>query len=194
MHDRIARQSSYAARVRSFRWLAVIALGSLAGCGGCDSCFGGSRATEDASAPEPIVTAPATVAPAARDAGRAAHDDEDDAGKNDAGRDAGGEADSGFRPDVPLAVPRPSGAPMAMGAMQSCGVYDGPLCEKQCPKGNCRQECDGVSCVLACRGGWCSQLCGPSGTCKLSCPGGHCTQVCAKAEDCTKDCAGGGCQ
>ena len=36
---------------------------------------------------------------------------------------------------------------MAVGAFQSCGRYDGPLCEKPCPKGNCRQECDGVECL-----------------------------------------------
>lgn len=171
--------------------LALFGLASLAGCGGCDSCSGGSRATDDAGAPEPVTTAP--VAPLARDAGSGRSPEEPDAAA-DAGHDAGREVDSGFRPDVALAVPRPSGAPMPMGAMQSCGVYDGPLCEKECPKGNCRQECDGVGCVLACKGGWCSQLCGPSAKCKLSCPGGHCVQVCSSAEGCTKDCAGGGCQ
>ena len=170
---------------------AILFLSLLAGCGDCGSCGGdGGKADADPTAAEPDpVTSPVAI-----DAGRTATKDageEEDASSKPA--DAG--SDGNTRPEAPLPepLPRPSGAPMPMGAMQSCGVYDGPLCVKECPKGNCRQECDGVSCELTCKGGWCSQRCGPVGTCKLTCAGGHCVQQCTKQDGCTRECSGGDC-
>jgi len=166
-------------------WLKKLGLSTLlmvTGCGGCDSCFG-NGATVDASSPTP--TASVSVAPKTADAGPA----EDAATESDAGP-----VDSGkIAIPVMSALPRPK-APMPMGAFQTCGVYDGPLCEKTCLKGACRQECDGIACELSCQGGYCSQLCGATGKCKLSCAGGHCTQACTSPDGCTKTCTGGDCQ
>jgi hypothetical protein len=170
----------------------IVLFSFLAGCGDCGSCGGDGKKLPDPTATEPDpVTSPAAI-----DAGRAMRA-EAGTGPEDAGKsstDAG--ADAGPRPEAPLPepLPRPSGAPMPMGAMQSCGVYDGPLCQKECPKGNCRQECDGVNCELTCKGGWCSQRCGPLGTCKMTCAGGHCVQQCMKADGCVRECAGGDCK
>ena len=169
--------------MRLIRILSVCALGMVAGCGGCDSCFGPApgddAATPTATGSSPLVVADGAVAP------RADSDGGSDAGATDAAKDAWN--------STPLSVPRPK-APMPIGAYQSCGVYDGPLCTKECANGNCRQDCDGVKCELTCKGGYCSQLCGPAGECKLTCKGGHCVQVCTKPEGCTKECAGGDCQ
>jgi len=169
----------------------IVFLSSLAailggtGCGGCDSCFGTAQPGDyDAAPTVATTTQPAT--PIAAEAGAAAVE----------GKDAAGEA-SVAAPTEPLprpsAVPRPK-APMPLGAFQICGNYDGPLCTKDCPGGNCRQECDGVECVLNCPAGYCSQLCGPTGKCKLTCVGGHCVQACTKAEGCIKECSGGACE
>jgi hypothetical protein len=164
---------------------------SASGCGGCESCLGGGlRPSDDAAAePEPeesptprsVVDAKAPVDAAAEDRDARARGD-------------GGDAAALTREDIPAmpSLPRPK-APMPMGGFQSCGVFDAPLCKKDCPKGNCRQECDGVSCELTCKAGWCSQLCGPNAKCAMTCAGGHCVQVCTNADDCTKDCAGGDC-
>jgi len=159
----------------------LVALGSGTGCGGCDSCFGTAQPGDYDAAPAVSTTRPATAA----DAGSAPVVEED----------AGGDASPVAAEPVPpaSALPRPK-APMALGAFQICGVYDGPLCTKDCAPGNCRQECDGIDCVLSCPGGYCSQLCGASGKCKLTCVGGHCVQACTKAEDCIKECSGGDCQ
>jgi hypothetical protein len=134
-------------------------------------------------------TGPRPVA-SAIDAQAAPEDTESDAGKKDSGTDSGPTPLIGSAPVPP---PRPK-APMPMGAFQSCGTYDGPLCVKDCKNGACRQECDGVKCELNCADGYCSQLCGLSGDCKLTCKGGHCIQVCARQESCVKECAGGDCQ
>jgi hypothetical protein len=160
------------------------ALGLVAGCGGCDSCFSKPSAEDDAAVPARAATAaPLAVADASEAAAPA---DE----KSDAGSEAGTEA-----VPVPRAssLPRPKG-PMPMGSFQSCGRYDGPLCEKTCPKGNCRQECDGVDCLLTCEKGYCSQMCGASAKCTMTCQGGHCVQACTKPEGCVKSCAGGSCE
>lgn len=165
--------------------LAVLGLMG-AGCGGCDSCFS-NHAGDDASIP----TAPPR--PTTVDAS-VARDPEEDAGPKEKPKDAGSDAMPALPPTaLASAVPRPKSS-LPTGAFQSCGVYEGPLCERKCPKGACRQECDGVKCALSCAGGYCSQLCGASGECTLSCPGGHCVQVCARPDGCTKDCAGGGCE
>jgi len=159
------------------------ALALVSGCGGCDSCIGKPGA-EDA-APESTATAPPVVV-----------------AKPDAASDAGSVKDAAEASapmpvtllrdaDAPLLRPK---APMPLGAFQSCGVYDGPVCEKKCDKGACRQECDGVECVLTCAGGYCSQLCGIDGKCRMTCTGGHCVQACTKGEDCKKECSGGDCQ
>lgn len=176
--------------MRLSRVLFGLALVMVPGCGGCDSCFGtaqpgdeaGTAATSTSTSSRPanliaeagVVTADSSVATAT------------DGGKTGLAptpylRDGGG-------------LPRPK-APMPLGDFQSCGTYEGPLCEKTCNGGACRQECDGVDCVLSCKGGYCSQLCGPTGTttCKLSCEGGHCTQLCMRDDGCTKDCKGGAC-
>ena len=174
---------------------AILFLSLLAGCGDCGSCGGdkqkGTDADPSATEPDPYMSPDAIDAALAkrRDAAAA----EDDAGKStkpDAGAEAGSRADA----PLPDPLPRPTGAPMPMGALQACGVYDGPLCVKECPKGNCRQECDGVKCELTCKGGWCSQRCGPAGTCKLTCAGGHCAQQCQKADGCSRECSGGDCK
>ena len=153
-----------------------------AGCGGCESCFGKPAAGDDAAMP--ITTT--TAAPVAVDAAPAPVVVEE---KKEAGADA---AES-----VPIprasSLPRPK-APMAVGAFQSCGRYDGPICEKPCPKGNCRQECDGVECLLTCDKGYCSQMCGASAKCRMTCNGGHCIQACTKPDGCVKECAGGSCE
>jgi hypothetical protein len=171
--------------MRLVHTLFFIALASMAGCGGCDACGGtsGNDSKPSSTAPQETV-APIVETP---DAAVLARD------LSEAGHDAAPAASSA--PVVPLAVsapPRPHG-PMPMGGYQSCGVYDGPLCTKDCPKGNCRQECDGTDCVLSCAGGYCSQLCGASATCRLTCNGGHCIQVCS-APGCVKTCSGGSCE
>src|SRR5262245_13118340 len=130
--------------MRFLHGLFFLSLGTVsAGCGGCDSCFGSKEPGDVVPSATPATplppvqpktvdaAPPVETAPSARDAAPT---------------------------PVPVltmsAVPRPSGAPMPMGAFQSCGVYDGPRCEKACDKGNCRQECDGVDCELACKGGY----------------------------------------
>jgi hypothetical protein len=174
--------------MRIFRTLLLSSLGLVAGCGGCDSCFGRPEALDDASFPsEPARSA----APRVVDAGPAQV--EKDASADAPSDSAAATTDAAYL-TAPSAIPRPRSAPMPLGGFQTCGVYDGPLCEKTCPKGNCRQECDGVRCDLSCAAGYCSQLCGAEGTCKMTCNGGHCVQVCAKAEGCTKECAGGSCE
>lgn len=171
--------------MRIMKAVSVLALALVSGCGGCESCIGKPGA-EDAG-PEPVATT-TTTATAKPDAAV------------DAGPPRDAAAEAGPAPtavnllrdaDAPLLRPK---APMPLGAFQSCGVYDGPVCEKKCDKGACRQECDGVECVLTCAGGYCSQLCQIDGKCRMTCAGGHCTQACTKAESCTKECAGGSCQ
>ena len=174
--------------MRLTRMSAASLLVFVVGCSnGCDTCVAregdfdaGSIAIDNTArvAPSVSVSASASATPP---------------GPADAGKDAQAQ-ENNTPPAAVSLVPRPRGAPMPLGATQSCGVYDGPLCTKECTKGNCRQECDGVECNLECRGGYCSQVCGTQATCKLSGPGGHCVQVCMKAEGCTKDCRGGGCQ
>ena len=159
-------------------------LALVTGCGGCDSCFGTAQPGDyDAT---PITTTTAKPLAAAADAGSAVVE------PHDAAADATPPAPAEPAPR-PSALPRPK-APMPLGAFQICGNYDGPLCTKDCPSGNCRQECDGVECALTCAGGYCSQLCGATGKCKLTCVGGHCVQACTKAEGCTKECSGGNCE
>lgn len=161
-------------------------LALVSGCGGCDSCLGAPSA-EDAAAvtmeprPPPPLARPDVASDAARD--------------DDAGREGAPEAAAEPTPYLRDGggLPRPK-APMPLGAFVSCGVYDGPACEKACPNGACRQECDGVECVLSCAAGYCSQLCGPTGRCRMTCNGGHCVQVCSNRADCIKECAGGGCE
>ena len=176
--------------VLNLRFVLLLVVVGLSGCGGCDSCDGNKAGTD--AAVEPVETA--TVAPQAsvkKDA-EPPTDDESDAGKP---KDAGG--DGALRREdllIASAVPRPKPPPgMPMGEFQSCGVYEGPLCERECKRGNCRQECDGVKCDLTCNAGYCSQVCGQTGKCLLACPGGHCTQLCTNPDDCVKTCAGGGC-
>ena len=112
----------------------------------------------------------------------------------DAGREGGG-GPTGVVPMSASQLPRPKAPPkMPLGAFQTCGVYDGPICEMVCKGGNCRQECDGVECVFKCPDGYCSQLCGAEARCKMTCGGGHCVQACAKSEGCTKECTGGDCR
>lgn len=169
--------------MRLIHLLAVSSLGLVAGCGGCDSCFGVGGAGDEAG----LATSPPTLAPAMAEAGATTE-------PRDAGRDAAPEpaATAELAPTASgLARPK---APMALGEFQVCGVYDGPLCERACKKGNCKQECDGVTCALTCAAGYCSQLCGPSAKCKMTCNGGHCIQACTKTEGCTKECAGGSCE
>lgn len=171
--------------MRLSRVFFVLALVMIPGCGGCDSCLGTAQPGDEAGTAATSTSRPL----AAAEAGAAAAGDSGVLPTTDGGkktldpipymRDGGG-------------LPRPK-APMPLGDFQSCGVYEGPLCEKTCNGGACRQECDGIDCVLSCKAGYCSQLCGPTGKCKLSCEGGHCTQLCMKAEGCTKDCAGGAC-
>jgi hypothetical protein len=169
--------------MRFLRTAFFSALALVSGCGSCDSCLIPHVAEEPAA---PVVT---SVRPTAQ------ADAAPDAREEDAGRDAAPAAtaepvllrDAG----VPLLRPK---APMPVGAYQVCGAYDGPLCEKGCPKGACRQECDGVECLLTCDKGYCSQLCGATGTCTMTCAGGHCIQACTKAADCIKECSGGSCE
>jgi len=168
--------------------LFLLALGMTAGCGGCESCFGTQTPGDEAGmAPSATTTA---VTPLAK--GDAAAE----AGASNTNGDAGYDAailDASWLVATDGAIPRPK-APMPLGEFQSCSVYDGPLCTKDCKKGNCRQECEGVGCALTCAGGYCSQFCGATGKCKLTCAGGHCVQVCSTAQDCTKECAGGSCE
>jgi hypothetical protein len=169
--------------MRFSRTVLLSALALVSGCGGCESCLT-PQVVVDEAGPATTSVRPSSPADAATDAREA-----------DSGRDAAPAAtaepvllrDAG----VPLLRPK---APMALGAYQVCGVYDGPLCEKPCPKGACRQECDGVECLLTCEKGYCSQLCGAAGKCKMTCAGGHCIQACTKANDCIKECSGGGCE
>ena len=162
-------------------------LGLFVGCNGCDSCMSKQPGDVVPSA-EPAPTLP-PIQPRIVDAAPEEEESADAAPPEEA---------STNEPTVNVpamsAVPRPSDAPMPMGAFQSCGVYDGPLCEKTCAKGNCRQECEGVTCELSCAGGYCSQHCGKEGTCRMTCKGGHCVQVCAKKDGCVKECAGGDCR
>ncbi len=166
--------------------LFLFSLGASAGCGGCDSCFGARQPGDDAvpsAVPTPVAS-PIVVHKRVD----AAPVKEEETKTPDAGAAA----------PAPIAtlsaMPRPSGAPMPIGAFQSCGVYDGPRCEKKCDKGNCRQECDGVECDLTCAGGYCSQLCGPQAACRMTCTGGHCIQVCSSPQGCVRECSGGACQ
>jgi len=176
----------------NLRAIALLAL--LSGCGDCGSCGPDSK-TKSEPEPSSTDTAPLESPTGAKaDAGKAARDagDMEEDGGSKSAKDAGG--DAGKFDAIPV-TPRPSGAPMPMGDIQSCGVYDGPLCKKDCEKGNCRQECDGVNCELNCKGGWCAQTCGAqSGSCKLLCPGGHCVQVCMKQDNCTRECPAGNCR
>ena len=157
-------------RVECANKLFLFTLAWIAGCGGgcdsCDSCSSKPETVEDAGATTVAVAPHEATVPTT-----------DDAVPEPRATNAA-PADAGPPFLVASTLPRPSGAPMPMGAVQSCGVYDGPLCQKVCPKGNCRQDCDGVSCVLDCAGGWCSQMCGASGSCTLRCGGGHCIQAC----------------
>lgn len=161
----------------------------MAGCGGCESCVG-KPGDFDAEAP---VTTATGVKPTAADAGVRS-------GDADAPLDGGKGAvlDAAATPRMPVemasGVPRPKNAPMPVGAYQSCGIYEGPVCERECKNGNCRQECDGVECTLSCNGGYCSQLCGANAKCRFTCNGGHCVQSCAAREGCIKECAGGSCE
>lgn len=169
--------------MRLTRLLFLSALALVSGCGGCDSCFSKPSAEDDAAVPITTATPlPAVIADAAPEAAR------------EEPKDAGAEAEA-ETVAIPRAssLPRPKG-PMPMGSFQSCGRYDGPLCKKQCPKGNCRQECDGVECLLTCEKGYCSQMCGASATCTMTCQGGHCIQACTKPEGCLTSCAGGSCE
>jgi hypothetical protein len=172
--------------MRSLHAAVFASLGLFSGCGGCDSCFSSKEPGDVVPAATPATAPPPTVERRVVDA---APPVEHDASTS--------EHDAGITP-VPVltmsAVPRPSGAPMPMGAFQSCGVYDAPRCEKTCDKGNCRQECDGVECELACTGGYCSQLCGAQATCRMTCNGGHCIQTCTKKDGCIRECAGGDCK
>jgi hypothetical protein len=165
------------------RILLLAALGMLAGCGGCDSCLLSKPSAEDDAATGESAARPLAVADASPAKPVEALE---------AGADAAPPVEA---PVVPRAssLPRPK-APMPLGAFQSCGRYDGPICEKSCPNGNCRQECDGVECRLTCEKGYCSQMCGASARCSMTCAGGHCVQACTKPEGCTKECAGGGCE
>lgn len=173
--------------MRVMRTAFLIALGLVSGCGGCESCLGNQAIPLDSEPPESPATT-ATAAPLARsDAAITAQPAED------SGQPAEKIPPAPYMRDAgPLLRPKmPPG--MALGTFQTCGVYDGPLCEKKCPKGGCRQECDGVACALMCELGYCSQLCGGAGKCTMTCPGGHCTQACTVATDCTKTCTGGSC-
>ena len=168
------------------RALFLSALGLVTGCGGCDSCFG-KAAPGDYDATTSTTSQPRAVDPEGTDAATA-HRDEPD-----------GASDAGANPVDTTAVPRPSAlprpkSPMPTGAFQACGVYDGPLCQKDCPKGACRQECEGVECLLTCDKGYCSQLCQINAKCRMTCKGGHCVQACTKAEGCVKECEGGSCE
>lgn len=171
-------------RIPRIVFLSALAL--VTGCGGCDSCFGAKEpGDDDASAvttarPQTVVAPPdAEPPPAPVETG------------DDAGKPAAPTASEIPRNVVP---PRPPKAPMPLGATQSCGVYEGPHCERECKNGNCRQDCDGVECTLKCDDGYCSQFCGPDGKCRMTCNGGHCIQVCSRPTDCLKECAGGNCQ
>lgn len=180
--------------LRSMTFRTALFLSLLAGCGDCGSCGGDgkSKADADPSATEPDpITSPDAIDASLAKRKDAADDDGGAKKATDAGVDAN---DPRALAPLPEPLARPSGAPMPMGAMQSCGVYDGPLCVKECPKGNCRQECDGVKCELTCKGGWCSQRCGPAGECKMTCAGGHCVQQCQKADGCQRECSGGDCK
>jgi hypothetical protein len=162
----------------------VLAFGG-AGCGGCESCFGKASPEDDAALPTSTARPAPTVADAAPEAESTTKE------PKEAGLDAAPDASEPYLRTASL--PRPK-APMPTGAFQSCGRYDGPLCEKKCPNGNCRQECDGVECLLTCEKGYCSQMCGASATCKMTCQGGHCVQSCTKPEGCIKECTGGSCE
>ena len=171
--------------MRLMSTLFLFALAMTAGCGGCQSCFGTAQPGDDA-ATTAIAPSASAVSPLTKDAAAEA------SASGDAAADAAS-YDGSFLVATDGGVPRPK-APMPLGEFQTCGVYDGPLCQKDCKKGNCRQECDGVGCALTCAGGYCSQLCGATGKCKLSCAGGHCVQVCSSPQDCTKECTGGSCE
>ena len=160
----------------SLAGLLLLGYGTWASCTTCDW----SGASAEGGAP------PSTGGDA--NAIRSTSTDTNDDSTKDAGYDSGRPYLTG--PPAPKLTSKP---PMPSGAIQSCGVYDGPLCQKECSRGNCRQDCDGVSCELSCPGGWCSQLCGEQGKCKMTCSGGHCAQACTKQEGCTKDCTGGDC-
>jgi len=172
--------------MRIMKAVSVLALALVSGCGGCESCMGKPGAVEDA-APETVTATTASAKPVA-DAGA----------PSDASREAAAPAPTAITllrdAAAPLLRPTELAKGMALGAFQSCGVYDGPLCEKKCEKGACRQECDGVQCLLTCAGGYCSQLCGIDGNCAMTCAGGHCVQACTKAEGCKKECGGGDCK
>jgi hypothetical protein len=158
----------------------------VTGCGGCDSCFGKAQPGDFDAAPEPTVAIP--VQPATVDAATTARPSEADAAS-----EAGAESPSSTVTPRASGLPRPK-SPMPTGAFQACGVYDGPLCEKACKKGACRQECEGVDCLLTCEKGYCSQLCQANATCKMTCQGGHCIQVCTNPKGCIKECSGGDCE
>lgn len=168
--------------MRTTRAISLAALAFLGGCGGCDSCIAKPEDMTLTEPPAPSV-APQVVP-------RVTADD------NDGGIDIDAAVqkaiDAGVTVPFASALPRPK-APMPIGAYQACGVYDGPLCEKTCLKGACRQECDGVECKLSCGGGYCSQLCGANAKCTMTCEGGHCTQACTSPDGCTKECPGGSC-
>jgi hypothetical protein len=172
--------------MRLVRLVLFSALGLASGCGGCDSCFGTKQPGDDDSGTIVRPILPPLHLDDREDASAA------EAGGGGAARDAAADGSSAAELPRISPPPRPK-APMPLGEFQSCSVYE-KRCERACPKGACRQECDGVECTLSCKGGYCSQFCGPTATCRFTCEGGHCVQVCSKPDGCIKECAGGDCQ
>src|SRR5262245_17698475 len=106
-------------RVGCANKLFLFTLASIAGCGGrCDSCDSCSSKPEtvESAGPTPVAVAPHEATLPTTDAAipepRATN---------------AAPADAGLPFLVASTLPRPSGAPMPMGAVQSCGVYDGRL-------------------------------------------------------------------
>lgn len=153
----------------------------LFGCGTCGTCDQKQPGDDDAIAPTATGVKPTTK----KDGGA----DEPAEASTTKSTDAMAMFDA--TPIVGMPILRlPTRPPIPPGPIQSCGVYDGPLCEKICEKGNCRQDCDGVECTLACPGGYCVQQCGAQAKCRMTCKGGGCMQVCSKQEGCVKECDG----
>ncbi len=172
-------------------WAGALSLMALAaGCDGCNSCL--SKPAAEDVVPTAAARAPAFLvvdASAPTEQGPNERDEKAVTSKEDAA--SGPVVDETPVPRA-ASLPRPKG-PMPTGAYQACGRYDGPHCEKGCPNGNCRQECDGVDCSLTCAKGYCSQMCGEAATCRMTCSGGHCIQTCTNSSGCVKECTGGNC-
>ena len=124
--------------LRQYRSIAlVVPFLLLGGCGGCDSCF--STAEPHDAMP---MTSPHALATAVAEAAVAMPEP-------DAGMEASSDAAVSNKDATAIPIPtvaRPK-APMPLGAFQTCGKYDAPLCENAFRR--CQQRGAEIAVVIA---------------------------------------------